>query len=148
MKTTVKIVNVNNVNQKNHLSRYEKQGKNWNSKDEKVLLECLHNAVKEGRNQVSAFEECAFLTGRTIKSVSVRYYQYLKPRLKEPFYFPRGIRTCKKVRKTLVTPVKKQVTVVQPIVLDLHYFTTKELFNKLSLEKKLQLISECISTSL
>ena len=147
MKTTVKIVNVNNVNQKNHLSRYGKQGQPWNSKDDKVLLECLQNAVQEGRSLVSGFRECSKLTDRTLRSTTIRYYQYLRPRFEEKVFVKfekRPRQTFVKVEKTVHKDKKQTVSTT----LDLHYATTKELFNKLSLEKKLQLISECISTSL
>lgn len=146
MKTTVKIVNVKNVNQNNRMLSSQQYNMRWTRKDDNILIECLKDAVKESRSQISGFEECAMLTGRTVKSVSVRYYQYIRTRLKEPLNFPRGNRSRKPVKKT-VNKVEKQTTIIRPS-LDLHYVTTKELFNKLSLEKKLRLISECIACSL
>jgi hypothetical protein len=141
MKTTVKIVNVNNQN--NRMSFSERHNVRWTHKDDNVLLRCLKDAVKESRTLVTALEECAMLTGRTEKSVRVRYYQYVKPTLKESFYFSK-IRKPKSSKQNFVK-VEKQTT---STTLDLHYATTKELFNKLSLEKKLRLISECIACNL
>jgi hypothetical protein len=150
MKTTVKIVN--NVNETRKRARKDFGNSLWNRKDETILKTCIKEAQKESRTLISAFRECAYLTNRSLKSVSARFYNFIKDDMIDsgeikPFsrkYVPSYVaKNTLKVKK-----VKEETNVTNTVIIDLHYATTKELFNKLSLEKKLRLISECIACSL
>jgi len=150
MKTTVKIVN--NVGETRKRTRKDFGNSLWNRKDETILKTCIKEAQKESRTLISAFRECAYLTNRSLKSVSARFYHFIKDDMIDsgeikPFsrkYVPSYV-----AKNTIkVKRVKQETKVTNTVVIDLHYATTKELFNKLSLENKLRLISECIACSL
>ena len=149
MKTSINIVN--NVSETRRRSRKDFGKSVWNRKDETILKTCIKQAQKESRTLISAFHECAYLTNRSLKSVSARFYNFIKDDMInsgeiKPFsrkYVSNSVKNIVRVKK-----IEKETIGTNTVTIDLHYFTTKELFNKLSLEKKLQLISECISTSL